>query len=999
MLDLRFLLKKETLILALWALLPAFHLPLAAGAQGVDVRAEGGMAILENTRLRVEFDLAKGEYRAFDRADPAAGFDGAHLQINDWAANAPGVQHTWRAAPVTDPLGSGKSLIIASAAPGRPTLLLNLTLYNDQTFLALAGGVEKAALPDVRVNEIHPLAGARAFPKLGAKRDWRLLNGEAGAGHSMVTTQTALESPNNLLLTFNASGKRRSLVLGGLTYHEFAKYACVGMPWTKQNRAEILGRLAPPGMRLAGYLDCGREAESAPGAVNLSLVQGTPYSFGVGGVAPAAFASIYFDNHAVELAAAGLDPQKQYLLGFSWWDYDAGKRTESVIVTGADGQARRLLAARLLPDYKKSKKLPEMQALPLPAAAYAQGKLKIAFQLDSGVNAAVSEVWLWEAPGGDARSAVPAPWGPLAIDAGAPAPDPNQAPPIDLYAADPVGRLVDAPGAWMPDERFYVDFTTPDPFTALERYGLGVRAAMQARPNLYDFPTVCGWYVMMKNYGGGPNINHSSGMVDEMEAIVRSGFLKYSKAAVRLVPDTYSDDNEQGWWDEAHWQKYGHYTAPFETTAKWAAAVNKLGGIAETYFQTGFISLDYAKAHPGHFLFNDVSTAVNAKGHRNNACSFDYTDPAFRKHVAEVWDGQRRGGVRGVMFDYPDTGWHPKGGFEDKHATTAAAYRAIFELAKRGLGPNSYIHERNIGSQPFLDVTVGAADSQRVWGDSDLPLPEMYARCALRWYKTRVLYTYDMDAKNFFKTLPVNRDGVRQMLTMCTLTGGRLLLANSFRQLTPEQLHDLSRVYPLYAETKSPRPIDLFTGGALPRVYDLEVAPGWHEVIFWNTDAKLAGAVGAALSAPPAEGGLGLDRQKSYYVYDFWNDGFVGKIAGAGRLEQTLRPGEARVLAVHEALAYPQFIATDRHVLQGAVDLVQTAWDDSARRLSGRSRVIGSELYKVVIATNGFPVKSARAEGAQASIKTTNEQPGIVALTLAAEQNTTVDWAVEFEER
>lgn len=985
-----------TVLLLAAVLLPLaarnLHAATPAPTTAVTVRAADHSVTLQNGLLRIDYDLNRGTYSAASLADPAAYLGGAALRIDALASTDPGLTHTWEVAPVRDRLGRGSALTVRSAGPGRPTLVLTLTLYEGQGLLALAGGVVRGAGAELRIHEIHPLSGATIFPALGPRTGWRILNGEAGGGTSQVTDKTTLESPNNLLLTFNAGGRRHSLVLGGLTYHEWGKYARVG---AASNRVAELSALAPPGMRLAGYLDCGAPATPPLPGVRFTVTQGQPYAFNTqpaAAVAPA-LADVLFDEREVTMESRGLDPGKDYLLGLSWWDYDhATGRVESVRVWGGDGQPHVLLAQHTLPDFRVHGQGPEVLALKVPADAYATGRLKIGVLNHGKINAVVSEAWLWEAP----RGGAPAAWGPR------PAPAPAAAAPerdvaIDLYAADPAGRLLDTPGEYRPDDRFYVDFTTPDPFEALEKYGLSVRAAQDAHPNLYDFPTVCGWYVMMKEYGGGPDINHSAGMVDEMQTIARSGFLKYSRAAVRLVPDTYADNNEQGWWDEAHWQQYGHYRAPYETTAKWAGAVAALGGIPETYFQTGFISLDYARAHPGHMLFNDISGIANAQGHRNNAASYDYTDPGFRAHLAEDWAGLRRGGVRGVMFDYPETGWHPGGGFEDKHATTAAAYRAIFELAKTGLGPDSFIHERNIAGQPFLDLTAGVVDSQRVWGDSDLPLPEMMARCGLRWYKNRVLFTYDMDSKNFFKTLPPNRDGERQMLTLCTLLGGRLLLANSFRKLTPEQIHDLSRVYPIYPGTKSPRPLDAFQGGRFPRVYDLEIEPGWHQLAFWNPDAKNGATVNAALSAPGAEGGLGLNAGKSYFVYDFWNDRLIGKLPGRQILEQTLRPGEARMMSIHEAAGHPQVIATDRHVLQGAVDLVQTGWSEAGRRLTGQSRVIGGEPYRVIIASGGLTPRAAAAGAARAAIRVTDEKEGLAVLEITSKDNALLDWSVEFE--
>jgi hypothetical protein len=43
------------------------------------------------------------------------------------------------------------------------------------------------------------------------------------------------------------------------------------------------------------------------------------------------------------------------------------------------------------------------------------------------------------------------------------------------------------------------------------------------------------------------------------------------------------------------------------------------------------------------------------------------------------------------------------------------------------------------------------------------------------------------------------------------------------------------------------------------------------------------------------------------------------------------------LLALHEKRGVPQVISTDRHVLQGAIELESTTWDEAARTLSGVS--------------------------------------------------------------
>jgi hypothetical protein len=566
-----------------------------------------------------------------------------------------------------------------------------------------------------------------------------------------------------------------------------------------------------------------------------------------------------------------------------------------------------------------------------------------------------------------------------------------------------VGKRVDSGVTYVPDDRCYLDFCTANPFDALEQYGLAIRAAQKVHLGINDFPTVCGWYVASFGGGGGGEPNNSAGMVALMDAAAKSGFLRYSKVAIRLVPDDYGANNEQGWWDEAHWQKYGHYVQPYETTRKWAQAVRERGGIPLTYSQTGSNSRDFIATHPDWYLFNDTNRLFDAKGNLTFKSAPDFTDPGFQAHLRKVYENMRAGGLAGLMFDYPESAFRQDGGFEDQYATAAAAYRTIFALPKTILGPDSFIDERNVWSQPidrgcFMDLTAGVVDSQRVWGDTDVATPEMYSRCGHRWYKNRVIFTYDMDSKNLFKVAPNNRDGLRQLLTMVYTVAPRLVLANSFARMTPEQLHDLSRIYPIHTTPHSARPLDAFTReDGIPRIYDQPIDQAWHQLAFYNPDVKAAGTISVEIGEDSSFGGMGLDPAKSYFVYDFWNDAFLGKFPGKARLEQTLRPGEVRMMSVHEVTKHPQFISSNRHVLQGYVDVLKTDWHPATRTLTGTSKVVGGETYKLVLATNGRRPAACSAPGATAQIQVTStEAGGLAVLSIDKTENGTVDWTVSF---
>ena len=172
----------------------------------------------------------------------------------------------------------------------------------------------------------------------------------------------------------------------------------------------------------------------------------------------------------------------------------------------------------------------------------------------------------------------------------------------------------------------------------------------------------------------------------------------------------------------------------------------------------------------------------------------------------------------------------------------------------------------------------------------------------------------------------------------------------------------------------------------------------WHEVTLYNnTLPTTSETISVPLSAPAVDGGLELEPDADYYVYDFWNDTFDGRIHGMSDLTQTLRPGEARVLSVHRVVDHPQFLSTNRHIFQGVVDMpAYPVWTAKGNRLSGVSNVVGGETYKIVLALNGYGIKSSYAVGAQSHISPLAGNPALAVLSLDLPGNRAVKWSIDF---
>ena len=1014
-------------------LLAGAALTLASSAQDTTRTLVGAAtATIENAKVKIAYDLKSGSYSATDKRDRKTVFSNARLHIC-CASSAELIddetyRHTVQVETVKDDLGEGKSLVIRSSAAGKPTLRLKITLHSASGAIILAAGLENTLGTAVQVRQVDPLWNARLLipPDL---EECRTLDGVAGSGATMVRKGLVRESPNNLLLTCASAAKRVSLVAGGLAYHDFAKWISINRTAGGQSSLimtrtqELESRFATAGGRLVGYIDCGDQKESLfmGAVVRMYQITGEALTLTDGINAPW-LGNVAADPREVVFTAHGLDSKKSYAVGFSWWDYENAGRVESVYASAAKDMdlaagpgsdlldrpgAKKvtLLAKQPLPAYRVRKQLPEQRVLLLPPEIYRDksgyGNVQVHFTNDSvASNAVVSEIWIAEVtPGKLPSPSPPVVW--FAPPSGSPRGF------LNMMALDPVGRRVDTGTTYVPDDLFYIDFTTSNPFEALERYGLAVRAAQHAKPNIYDFPTVCGWYV--DDYGGGPKINNTPGLVGEVEEARKAGFLKYSPVAVRLVPEPDGENvpSSSGWWDDEHYLKYGHYREPYETTEKWCKAVREHGGLPFSYTFSNMPSPDYAQAYPDQMLFNDISKLAVEHWHHEPLIAFDFSDPGFQAHMQKVWADFGKAGLAGIMFDYPETAWRPEGGFEDRYATTASVYRKTFELAREGLGPGAYLHERALGStfRPMLDVTAGVVDSQRVWTDSPYFHPAMVRICGLRWYKNRVLYTYDMDGKQlqFARTRnpalrpedPVIRR--RAILTTLYVTAGRVLLADSFRELSPDVIHDLSRIFPMHREARSARPVDAFTGVSDPKVYDFAVTSQWHQVMFFNPDFKSDATVSAPFSGEQAGGALGLDASSGYYVYDFWNDRLVGRFRGNQHLEQMLRPGEARMLSVHRVEPHPQFLSTNRHIMQGYMDMPgPPRWDARNLVLSGKSDAVGRETYTIVLATNGYKPARAVATDCRASLRTMPGPGGLTALDIDCPKNGAVTWKVAF---
>jgi hypothetical protein len=572
-----------------------------------------------------------------------------------------------------------------------------------------------------------------------------------------------------------------------------------------------------------------------------------------------------------------------------------------------------------------------------------------------------------------------------------------------LIAEDPVGRLIDEGETYLAPDTFYLDVYTHEPFDALEKYGRALRIANNAKPHVYQFPVLCGWSV--GHVSKLPDVNNSVKLIGEVDAANTCGMTRYTKVAIRLEPDKYHLDTEQGWWDDEHMRQYKHLLPPYDTIAKWSQALRERNGIPYIYMQLGMPSDDFARKYPEYMLFNDnsevdrqapgsASKKAIKHSHHQPYVTYDYTDKGYSDYFVKTWRKLREDGIQGVKIDYPETAWRPEGGFDDRTATCNSAYRRAFELMREAMGPEGFIDERNIGEsgRPCLDMTAGVVDTQRTWEDSNVFIPEMVSRSGLRWYKNRTVFNYYSDTKalhNLSKPLQ------ESLVTMNFLTSGRLDLATSFSFFTPEITRIVSRSYPHYAEPITARPLDAFTGVVDPQVYDLELTPDWHQIVFYNTGTNET-VITTKLYGERATNAVGLKPTDTYHAYEFWTDTYLGLLPGSSTLDYKLKPNCCAMISLRKVQSNPQVLSTDRHLLQGWVELSSVAWNAQSKVLSGKAHVIGGEPFKMVVADNRVKFVKADVKGATFTV-TPHPVAGLRCLTLTSAATAEVNWQLQYE--
>jgi len=410
--------------------------------------------------------------------------------------------------------------------------------------------------------------------------------------------------------------------------------------------------------------------------------------------------------------------------------------------------------------------------------------------------------------------------------------------------------------------------------------------------------------------------------------------------------------------------------------------------------------------------WNYGAAARRPRGQRPCNYSLDPTHPKTREFLHHVFSTYRQWGIRYYMVDFLNAvaGSTEGAPYDDYHDKTIIrgpqVLREGLAAIREAAGPDTYL----LSSSGPTFHNVGFMDACRVgsdYGEGRALNPESYFYPATfvinsAGFWTSHQYASDNMAASYFthRKLYLNDSGnvmtldkpiplceAQIVATIFGLGGGPVMLGDDIDRIAEERLALIKKVFPRTPECAVP--VDLFDSPApdYPKLFHQHVKADWGE---WEVVGVLNYGDGP-LVLPVALSRLGLDPSQPCRLWEFWNEQYLGTVAGEFRA--IVPPRSARLYRLLAACDHPWVLGTDMHVMQGRVELASVSWDAKTMTLSGTAtRPAGETGNLFVIAPKGFCVTNPQGLWIA---KDGNDQSLIIRCQFAFGEQPS-EWAISF---
>lgn len=454
--------------------------------------------------------------------------------------------------------------------------------------------------------------------------------------------------------------------------------------------------------------------------------------------------------------------------------------------------------------------------------------------------------------------------------------------------------------------------------------------------------------------------------------------------------------------------------------------VNKAGFDPALWMGCFFSDKKTAEEHPEWFVLNKEGKPASGPW---VSYVLDATNPeVVETLIRPTFKGLKNAGIEYVKIDqlrhylydnlHQNTEW-----CKERGITPDKLIRAYLKIAREELGNNTFI----LSCWGVLPESIGLADACRIGGDG-------YGPVTLQQYNSwnGIVWRNDPDhcdvspdkkAKDVgnvketeYVTALDNETIIRPALA--SIAGAMLMVSDKpevykdQRNLfglrrsspvlfsVPGQLYDFDPGKTNWMKEherteitsgRGPSPIDGDQFGEVCPYWLNEfntTAGNWHVLhrLNWSEKSKEK-----LPKETVAFKDLGLDCEKEYLVYEFWDNKMLGVVKNRLELDE-LEPFGLESFAIREKLDRPQLISTNRHLSQGAAEIEMLRWEENS--LKGRSRgVINDEYVITLFVPDGYKIKNASANGIDA---TTVQDGQLIKILYLPRQTESITWEVVF---
>lgn len=240
-------------------------------------------------------------------------------------------------------------------------------------------------------------------------------------------------------------------------------------------------------------------------------------------------------------------------------------------------------------------------------------------------------------------------------------------------------------------------------------------------------------------------------------------------------------------------------------------------------------------------------------------------------------------------------------------------------------------------------------------------------------------------------TLLVNEaltmEEARLSTVVVSLPGQMMFSGDKLAQLPMERMRLLQQALPPVEDI---HPINMYPFFHLLPVWDLKVQRNWENydvVALFNWEDEEA-EVGFDFTE------IGLDPAEDYMMYEFWTNQYIGVVDGGYSCK--IPSHAVRLFALRKVQPNPQFLSSDRHITQGAVDVKSMQW--KAPMLQGCVELIGGfpTTFRFAI-PEGMSVKNVSVSCPQVGVESRTEAGGrVLVVKLTSDETKEVNFSLKF---